>query len=94
MLDTRKKSRSAWFVAGIGLGALTGILLAPQSGRETRKALAASVDDGMDRVAYIGRRARKHMTNIVESGKKELARKKEQVGTAVDAVKVFLKRVA
>lgn len=93
MLDTRK-NRSAWLVAGIGLGALTGILLAPQSGRETRKALAAGVDDGMERVAYVGRRARRHMTNIVESGKKELARKKEQVGEAVGAVKLLLKRVS
>jgi gas vesicle protein len=93
MLDHRK-NRSAWFVAGIGLGALTGILLAPQSGRETRKALAASVDNGMDRMAYVGRRASRHVTNMVESGKKELARKKEQVGAAVDAVKVFLKKVA
>jgi gas vesicle protein len=93
MLHTRK-NRSAWFVAGIGLGALTGILLAPQSGRETRKALAASVDDGMDRMAYAGRRARRRMTDVVESGKKELARKKEQVGAAVDAVKLFLKRTA
>jgi CheY-like chemotaxis protein len=45
MLDDRKKN-SGWFVAGLGLGALAGILLAPKSGRETRKAIAAGVDEG------------------------------------------------
>jgi gas vesicle protein len=89
-----RKNRSVWLVAGLGLGALAGVLLAPQSGRETRKAIAAGVDDGIEHVASVGHHARKHMSNAVGSGKKALARKKEQVSAAVDAVKVFLKRVA
>jgi gas vesicle protein len=93
MLATRK-NLSAWLAVGIGMGVLTGVLLAPQSGRETRKALAAGVDNGMERVADVGRRASRQMTNIFESGKKELARKKEQVGAVVEAAKVLLKKAA
>ena len=93
MLKHRKGS-SFWLVAGLGLGALAGVLLAPQSGCETRKAIATGVDDGIEHVASAGRHARKKISDIVGSGKRALASKKEQVSAAVDAVKVFLKRVA
>jgi gas vesicle protein len=88
MLDHRK-NRSAWLVAGIGLGALTGILFAPKSGPETRKAIAAGMDDGMERALALGRRARFHLSNVRWSARKSLIRKKKQVGAAMDAVKVF-----
>lgn len=88
------KRRSVWLVAGLGLGALAGVLLAPQSGRETRKAIAARVDDGIEHMASAGRHARKQINKMVGSGKKALARKKEQVSEAVDKVKVVLKRAA
>ena len=90
MLNHRRNG-SFWLVAGLGLGAIAGVLLAPQSGRETRKAIAAGVDDGVEQVASAGRHARKQITNMVGSGKKALARKKEQVSAAVDKVKVLLK---
>jgi gas vesicle protein len=93
MLDDRKKN-SGWFVAGLGLGALAGILLAPKSGRETRKAIAAGVDDGFDHLASLGRDARERMSNIVESGRKLLTRKREQVSVAIDTAKGLLKRRA
>ena len=93
MLNNRK-NRSGWFVAGLGLGALTGILLAPRSGRETRKVIVAGVDDGIEQVVSFGRHARRHIGNALGSGKKALARKKEQASAAVDAVKVLLKRPA
>ncbi|HEY6271800.1 MAG TPA: YtxH domain-containing protein [Terriglobales bacterium] len=93
MLDNRK-NLSSWFVAGLGLGALTGILLAPRSGRETRKTIVAGVDDGIEQVASFGRHARRHIGNALESGKKALALKKEQAGAAIGAVKVLLKRAA
>jgi gas vesicle protein len=93
MLNNRK-NRGSWFVAGLGLGALTGILLAPQSGRETRKAIVAGVDDGIEEVASFGRQASRQMGKSLVSGRKVLARKKEQVSAAVDKVKVFLKKGA
>jgi gas vesicle protein len=93
MLNHRK-SRSFWLVAGLGLGALAGVLLAPQSGCETRKAIAAGVDDSIEHIASLGRHARKQVSNMVGSGKKALARKKEQVGAAVDKMMVLLKKAA
>jgi gas vesicle protein len=37
MADENKSNGLAWFLAGLGVGALVGILYAPKSGRETRK---------------------------------------------------------
>ncbi len=38
----------AWFLAGLGVGALAGILYAPKSGRETREDLANSAREGSE----------------------------------------------
>jgi gas vesicle protein len=93
MLDNRN-NKSGWFVAGLGLGVLAGILCAPKSGRETRKAIAAGVDNGFEHLTAFGRDARERVSHIVESGKKSLTRKKEQVGAAVDTAKKFFTKTA
>lgn len=93
MLNDRK-NHSRWFVAGLGLGALAGVLLAPKTGCETRKAIAAGVDDGVEHLASLGRDARRQMSHVLGSGKKFFTRKKEQAGATIDAVKVFLTRAA
>ena len=85
------RNRSAWFGVGLGLGILAGILCAPKSGRETRKAIAAGVDSGLKRAASLGRDGRRHVNHMVDSGKKLIARKKEQVKAAIDAAKVLVK---
>src|ERR1035437_8755977 len=40
MAEDNRMNGFAWFLAGLGIGALTGILYAPKSGRETREDLA------------------------------------------------------
>jgi len=35
-----------WFLAGLGVGAVVGILYAPKSGRETREDIANSAREG------------------------------------------------
>jgi gas vesicle protein len=89
MLSNRK-NRSVWFAAGLGLGILTGILCAPKSGRDTRKAIVAGVDSGLKRAASLGRDGRRHVNHVVESGKKLVTRKKEQISAAIDAAKVLV----
>ena len=39
-------SRVTFFLVGLGIGALVGILFAPQSGEETREFLSQKADDG------------------------------------------------
>ena len=40
-----------WFLAGLGIGALVGVLYAPKLGRETREELMASAMDAKLRMA-------------------------------------------
>ena len=42
MAEDNRINGFAWFLAGLGVGALVGILYAPKSGRETRDDLANS----------------------------------------------------
>lgn len=76
MLHNRR-NKNVWFMAGLALGALAGILYAPRSGRETRKAIATGVDDGLEHVKALGRGTRERMSAIANSTKKSLARKKQ-----------------
>jgi gas vesicle protein len=41
-------SKLTWMVAGLGIGALAGILLAPRSGEDTREWISAKCKDGID----------------------------------------------
>jgi gas vesicle protein len=43
-------SKLAWLVAGVGIGAAAGMLLAPQSGEDTREWIATKCKDGIDTV--------------------------------------------
>lgn len=74
-----------WFFAGLGLGAVVAILLAPKSGRDTRKAIVTGVNDGREYLASLGRDARQQVSDWVDSGKKTVAGTKRQVKAAVDA---------
>jgi YtxH-like protein len=89
-----RKNRNVWFVAGLGLGALAGILLAPKSGRETRKAIATGVNDGLEHVTVLGRYTRARVSNIMDLAKKSLARKKQKAVAAIDAAKKVFKAAA
>jgi gas vesicle protein len=74
-----------WFLAGLGLGALVGILYAPKSGRETREQLISSAREGTDYVAQRGRDAREHVTEWVDRGKEVVSRQRDQINSAIDA---------
>lgn len=83
MSDNRNNA-IGWFLAGLGLGAVGAILIAPKSGRETRKAIVTKVDDGRKFVASLGKDAREQVSGWVDSGKKMVAGTKRQVKAAVD----------
>jgi gas vesicle protein len=59
----------AWFLAGLGVGALVGVLYAPKSGRETREDIANSAREGADYVRVKGRQAADYAGDVYEKGK-------------------------
>jgi gas vesicle protein len=73
-----------WFLAGLGFGALLGVLYAPRSGRETREAIKSSASEGRDYIKHRGREARETMKDWAERGKDVVGRQKEAIGNAID----------
>ena len=59
--DTGRGQGVAWFLAGIGVGALIGILYAPKSGRETREDLAQRGREGTEYLRNRSRQAAEQM---------------------------------
>ena len=80
-------SSIGWFLAGLGLGALVGVLYAPKSGRETREAIRQGAAEGRDYLANQGQAAREQVTQWVEKGKGIVNRQKDQFSSAVEAGK-------
>jgi gas vesicle protein len=74
-----------WFLAGLGLGAVSAILFAPKSGRETREAIVTGADDARKHLASLGQNAREQVSGWVASGKKIVVGTKRQVNATIDA---------
>ena len=78
-------SKISFFLVGLGIGALVGILFAPKSGEETREYLAQKADEGRDYAQRKARELRERADDIIERGKGVAARQKESLSAAVDA---------
>ncbi len=76
-----------WFLAGLGLGAVVGILFAPQSGNEMREVLLSKADEGKEFVRNRAREAREQASDWMDRGKDVLNQQKDQIRSAVEAGK-------
>jgi gas vesicle protein len=84
-MSDRDSNSFMWFLAGLGFGALLGVLYAPRSGRETRDAIRNSAQEGKEYLKKQGREARETMEDWVERGKDVISRQKDQFGSAFEA---------
>ena len=80
-------SKFVYFLAGMGIGALIGVLFAPKAGEETRELIAGKAEEGRDYLTRRGREFREQASTYVERGKDALAQQREQVAAAIDAGK-------
>ena len=87
-------SRVSFFLVGLGIGALVGILFAPKSGEETRDYLTSKADEGRDYAQKKARELRERAEDLIERSKEIMARQKDAISTAVDAGKETYKREA
>jgi gas vesicle protein len=87
MSDRDSGNSFMWFLAGLGFGALLGVLYAPRSGRETREAIKNSAQEGGEYLKTRGREARENVNQWVERGKDVVSRKKEELGSALDSAR-------
>jgi gas vesicle protein len=74
-----------WFLAGVGLGALVGVLYAPRSGSETRDVIRARAEEGRDYVRTRAREARGQASDWVDRGRDVVNQQKDQFRAAYEA---------
>lgn len=72
MSDEKQSGGFSWFLAGLGIGALVGVLYAPKAGRETREELAASAREGTEYLKQRSREAADQMNQIVDRGRAQV----------------------
>ena len=77
----------AWFLAGLGIGAVVGVLYAPKSGNETRQEILNKAEEGRDFVVTRARQAREQANTWVDRGRDILGQQKENLTSAVQAGK-------
>jgi gas vesicle protein len=77
MADDSRGMGLAWLLAGLGIGAVLGILYAPKSGRETRDDIARGAREGTEYLRTRSKLAADQMGTLVDKSK-------EQVGEYVE----------
>jgi len=84
-MSDRSGSSFLWFLAGLGVGAVVGVLYAPRSGDETRDVLLAKAQEGQERVKHHARRAREQANDWLDRGKDVVNQQKDQFRAAYEA---------
>lgn len=87
MSDRDNGSSIMWFLAGLGFGALMGVLFAPRPGRETRDAIKNSAQEGGEYIKNRGREAKETVSQWVDRGKDVVGQQKEKISAAIDATR-------
>ena len=76
-------SKISFFLVGLGIGALVGILFAPKSGEETREFLSQKADEGREYAQRKARELRERAEDIIERGKTVATRQKDSMGRII-----------
>ena len=87
MGDNNGASKVAFFMAGLGIGAVLALLFAPKSGKETRDYITQKAEEGKDFVTARSRELRTQAEEVVEKAKDVVAKQKEQLSAALEAGK-------
>jgi len=87
-------SKITYFLVGLGVGALVGILFAPKSGEETRDFLAKKADEGRDYAQRKAKELRERADDLIERGKEVANRQKDSISAAVEGAREAYRREA
>ncbi len=85
-------SKISYFLVGLGVGALLGILFAPKSGEETRDYLTQKAEEGREYAQKKARELRERAEELLERSKDVVGRQKDQIAAAVEAGKEAYQR--
>ena len=74
-----------YFLVGLGIGSLIGVLFAPKSGEETREYIAKKAKEGNELAHKKGREMRDRVEETVERGKEIIDQTEGQIAMAINA---------
>ena len=78
-------SSFGWFLAGVGVGALVGVLYAPKAGSEIRDDLRSRAEEGRDFMKNRAQDAKEQASQWVDRGKDVVNQQKDQFRAAYEA---------
>ena len=87
MEENNSGAKFIYFLTGVGIGALVGILFAPQSGKETREYITSRADDSREFLVRKSRELREQANDYVERGKGVLNQQRDHLAAAIEAGK-------
>jgi len=73
-----------WFLAGLGIGTLVGVLYAPKAGKETREDIVNASIEAKDKAAEIIEQGRVKANEYVEQGKQYMEQGKQKAAELVE----------
>src|SRR5262249_50503573 len=79
-----------WFLAGLGIGALIGVLYAPKSGKETREELVLSAKEARDKANQYVERGKEQLGDYIDRSRQYYERGRSQWTEYVEKGKDFL----
>jgi gas vesicle protein len=83
-----------YFLVGLGVGALVGILFAPKSGEDTREYLSKKADEGRDFAQRKAKELRERADDLIERSKDAATRGKDSISAAVEGAREAYRREA
>ena len=86
-MENNDGSKFIYFLTGIGIGALVGVLFAPRSGEETREMIVGKADESREFMMRKSRELREQAAGYVERGKEVLNEQRDHLMSAVEAGK-------
>ena len=86
-MEDNTGAKFIYFLTGLGIGALIGVLFAPQSGEQTREMIAEKAGESRDYLLRKGRELREQTSSYVERGKEAVSQQREHLTAAIEAGK-------
>lgn len=85
--ESRTAEKALYFTLGAFIGAAVALLLAPQSGEETRRLIKSKARDGADLVSDRSKQVLNKTSAYIDRSKEVLQQQRDQLSAALEAGK-------